>query len=235
MPFPRPMGDLARPPAPIVQKIAVRWAKRGLAIWHSHHDWMRFWERAIRRAGMPVRLTEGFNPRPRLVFPHALGVGVASEDEWVEMELTGARPPAWFMERLSWAVAGVVEVLAVEELSTVRKGRTVAMCAYRVEGLPADAELSGRLAARMLALAEYPVSRGPEREAQRVDARPYLARAEGAGPGAVRLALLHTPQGAGRVDEWARWLGQELGMDGRRLFLLKEKTVFERERPRGRR
>jgi len=218
-----------------VQKIAVRYAKEGLSRWHSHHDWIRFWERAVRRAGLPVRLTEGFNPRPRLVFPHALGVGVASGDEWIEIEMAGARSPAWYGERLARAVAGVVTVLAVEELSTVRKGRAVALCVYLIGGLPADAGGTGDLAARMLAAPAYRVERGPDRERTAVDARRYLARAEGAGPGAVRLALAHTDQGAGRVDEWARWLGRELGVDGRRFALRKEQTVFRREPVRGRR
>ena len=219
----------ARSPAPIVQKIAVRFARRGLSRWHSHHDQMRFWERALRRAEWPLRLTEGFNPRPRLVFPHALGVGVASMDEWAEIELAGARSPMWLAERLRQAVAGVVEILAVEEMAAVRKGRSVALCVYRVGGIPADAAKAHELAKAALALPDYWVERGPEREKTRVDARAYLARAEGAGSGAVRLALLHTPKGAGRVDEWARWLGGQLGADGLYFDMRKEQTIFERD------
>ena len=72
----------------IQQKVEIRFEKGEALRFISHHDLMRAFQRAVRRAGLPVRLTEGFNPRPRIVFPVALEVGVASLDEVAEIELT---------------------------------------------------------------------------------------------------------------------------------------------------
>lgn len=225
MPPPKPN----RPSMPIAQKITVRYAKTGPARWYSHHDMMRFWERAVRRAELPMRRTEGFNPKPRIVFAHALGVGVASRDEWVELELSGARAPADVAERLARAVRPTLELLAVEERPAARKSRTVLGCVYRIDGIPAaDADLADAVA-RMKALRTHEVERGPERERTRVDVRPYLRDAAVAGPGSVRVTLMHTERGAGRVDEWARWLGAAFGADARRFSLTKEQTAFSRE------
>lgn len=222
---PRPPKSL-RPSRPIAQKVAVRFAKAGAARWHAHHDLMRFWERAVRRAELPMRLTEGFNPRPRMIFPHALGVGVASEDEWVELELVGARAPQWIAERLDVALRPTLIPLAVEERPNERKSRVVLACLYRIEGLPATAsELEDRVRA-MKALREYVVARGPEKARVSTNVRPYLRDASVPGDGVVRVTLMHTAQGAGRIDEWAAWLGASLAMDGRSFSLTKERTVF---------
>ena len=65
----------------IQQKVEIRFQKGEAVRFISHHDLMRAMMRAVRRANLPVRLTEGYNPRPRIVFPVALEVGVASLDE----------------------------------------------------------------------------------------------------------------------------------------------------------
>src|ERR1035437_4614515 len=74
--------------ATIRQKVELRFEKGEAVRFISHHDLMRALMRALRRAALPVRLTQGYNQRPRIVFPVALEVGVASLDEAAEIELT---------------------------------------------------------------------------------------------------------------------------------------------------
>ena len=76
----------------IQQKVEIRFEKSEAVRFISHHDVMRAFQRAVRRADLPVRLTQGFNPRPRIIFPAALELGIASLDEAAELELTQCLP-----------------------------------------------------------------------------------------------------------------------------------------------
>ncbi len=78
-------------------RFRLRFRKREDLRWISHHDLVRTVERWLRRAGLPLRRSEGFHPKPKLSFPSALALGIAALDEVMEFELTEAgrrRPPA---------------------------------------------------------------------------------------------------------------------------------------------
>ncbi|MCM8796832.1 MAG: TIGR03936 family radical SAM-associated protein [Candidatus Omnitrophica bacterium] len=62
-------------------KINFVFSKKGTMKYISHLDLMRLFMRAMRRAGLPLKLTEGFNPHPRLSIKRALKLGVESEYE----------------------------------------------------------------------------------------------------------------------------------------------------------
>jgi radical SAM-linked protein len=70
-------------------KVRLRYAKTGKVRWTSHRDAARIWERALRRAGLPVAYTEGFSPRPRLSFGLALPTGYESDVELLDVDLVG--------------------------------------------------------------------------------------------------------------------------------------------------
>lgn len=65
----------------------VRFAKIGLLRWISHRDLATLWERLTRRASLPLSMTEGFHPKPRIGFPSALALGIEGLDEVVEIDL----------------------------------------------------------------------------------------------------------------------------------------------------
>ncbi len=71
-------------------KYVIRYAKRGDAKFVSHLDFLRLIQRAMRRAGLPLKFSEGFNPHPCLSFAQPLGVGCSGERELFEVELTSA-------------------------------------------------------------------------------------------------------------------------------------------------
>ena len=64
--------------------------KTGDAIWISHLDLMRLFQRAFKRAGLPLKHTQGFNPRPSVSIALPLSVGVQSRCELLDFELDGA-------------------------------------------------------------------------------------------------------------------------------------------------
>lgn len=62
--------------------------KKGNAIWISHLDLMRVFQRAFKRAGLPLTHTQGFNPRPSVSIALPLSVGISSSCELLDFELT---------------------------------------------------------------------------------------------------------------------------------------------------
>ena len=63
--------------------------KTGNAVWISHLDLMRLFQRAFKRAGLPLTHTQGFNPRPSVSIALPLSVGVQSRCELLDFELDG--------------------------------------------------------------------------------------------------------------------------------------------------
>ncbi len=109
-------GVAANPSAPIAMKLRVRYAKRGRGRFSSHRDVARAMEWALRRAGIPVALSHGFNPHPRLSWIGAAPTGAASEAEYLEVGVTEALDPAVAaaeIDRVLPEGLGVVDVVAV--------------------------------------------------------------------------------------------------------------------------
>ena len=67
--------------------------KTGNAVWISHLDLMRLFQRAFKRAGLPLTHTQGFNPRPSVSIAMPLSVGVESLCEFLDFDLDGEAVP----------------------------------------------------------------------------------------------------------------------------------------------
>ena len=90
--------------------------KTGSAIWISHLDLMRLFQRAFKRAGLPLTHTQGFNPRPSVSIALPLSVGVESKCELLDFELDGQSVPCdEICARLNEALVEGVKVLKVYE------------------------------------------------------------------------------------------------------------------------
>lgn len=90
--------------------------KKGNAVWISHLDLMRLFQRAFKRAGLPLTHTQGFNPRPSVSIALPLSVGVESSCELLDFELDGVQVPCEeICDRLNGALVEGVRVLSVYE------------------------------------------------------------------------------------------------------------------------
>jgi radical SAM-linked protein len=76
------------PPAPAVQKLRIRYAKRGRLRFSSTRDFQRALERALRRAAVPMAFSAGFHPHPKISYANAAPTGTASEAEYFEISVT---------------------------------------------------------------------------------------------------------------------------------------------------
>src|SRR6478672_6634244 len=68
-------------------KVRIRFSKLGKIRFTSHRDVARIWERALRRAAVPVAYTEGFSPHPKLSFGLALSTGHESLGEYLDVDM----------------------------------------------------------------------------------------------------------------------------------------------------
>jgi radical SAM-linked protein len=68
-------------------RIRMRYRKGGDLRWLGHHDLVRSVERWFRRAALPLKMTQGFHPKPKMNFLNPLAVGIKGEDEVMEFEL----------------------------------------------------------------------------------------------------------------------------------------------------
>jgi radical SAM-linked protein len=101
--------------APPVQRLRIRYAKRGRLRFTSHRDFSRAFERAVFRARVPMAYSSGFNPHPRISYAGAAPTGSASEAEYLEVALAEVVDPAAVHRTLDEAMPDGLDVLEVVE------------------------------------------------------------------------------------------------------------------------
>ena len=178
------------PPPPTVQKLRLRYAKRGPLRFASHRDLARALERALRRARVPMAFSAGFSPHPKISYVGAAPTGAASEAEYVEIGLAERRDPEEVRAALDASLPPGIDVLeCVEALGPGSLADRIDATTWRVE-LPgvAPAELAAAVEA-FLAADVVTVEKRTKNGLRDIDARPAVAAAS-AGEEAG-CAILH--------------------------------------------
>lgn len=118
--------------------------KTGNAVYISHLDLMRLFQRAFKRAGLPLTHTQGYNPRPSVSIALPLSVGVESRCELLDFDLeTDSVSCEEIKERLNGALVDGVQVLSVYDNGDKIKNLALLDCEVYLEydsGIPADGE-----------------------------------------------------------------------------------------------
>lgn len=108
--------------------------KKGNAVWISHLDLMRLFQRAFQRAQLPLKHTQGFNPRPTVSMALPLSVGVESNCELMDFELVGSDiSPDEICSKLNANLVPGVRVLQVYEQGGKLKNLTHLLCRVTLE------------------------------------------------------------------------------------------------------
>lgn len=97
----------------MVYIVHFKFSKVGKSKYISHLDLMRLFARAGRRADLPLYLTKGFSPHPKIIIKRALKLGVESRDEECRIYLNRRLKDADFMKRLNLSLPEGVRVLEV--------------------------------------------------------------------------------------------------------------------------
>lgn len=174
----RGRGVAPQPSQPAVQRLRLRYAKRGRLRFASHRDVARTFERALRAAGIPMAYSHGFSPHPRVSWVGAAPTGAASEDEYLEIRLVRRLDPELVRRELDAALPDGLDVLAaVEATAGGSLADRINASRWRIE-LPGvgAAELAAAVDA-LLAAPEVLVERLTKDGRRTIDARAALVTA----------------------------------------------------------
>ncbi|MEV4433382.1 TIGR03936 family radical SAM-associated protein [Streptomyces sp. NPDC049555] len=161
-----------------MQRIRLRYTKRGRLRFTSHRDFQRAFERALRRAEVPMAYSAGFTPHPKVSYANAAPTGTASEAEYLEIQLAATRDPALLRTLLDDSLPDGLDVIdAVEAHTSSFADRLQAsVWEMRLDGVAvADAE---RAVAAFLAADAVEVQRRTKNGMRTFDARGAVCRLE---------------------------------------------------------
>ncbi|WP_229053176.1 TIGR03936 family radical SAM-associated protein [Aeromicrobium sp. Leaf350] len=164
-----PNPEAPNPQLPIVQKLRVRYAKRGRLRFTSHRDFGRAFERAVRRARVPIGYSSGFTPHPKISYANAAPTGAASEAEFLEIGLTQVCDPDQVRASLDAALPPGLDIVAVVQApeGTFADRLAASLWSIRVDGATGlDAA-----AAAFLAADDISVERMTKRGMRDIDVR----------------------------------------------------------------
>lgn len=161
-----------------MQPLRIRFEKRGRARFISHLDMIRCMSRALRRAGIPVWYTQGFNPHPYITFALPLSLFYESDCEVMDMRLDGEMP---FDEVRARMDAEMPEGIRITGAAPPQMKTTeIEQASYTMQ-LEYPGRTAGQLEKKwqaLLALPTVPVEKKSKRGLHEINMRPYLAQAE---------------------------------------------------------
>lgn len=102
-------------------KYAVGFSKTGTICYTSHLDIMRLFNRVIKRAGIKLAYSHGFNPHPKMVFAQPLSLGYTGLNEYIEIETTEDHEPGYIAEKLSEFMPPGLDIKGCERMAEGRK------------------------------------------------------------------------------------------------------------------
>ncbi len=195
-------------------RLRIAFAKGEEIKYISHLDLMRLWERALRRARVPLAYSKGFNPRPKISLAAPLPLGFTGRAELMDVLLTRRTSPLDFAKRVRAALPPGLNIVSAEEvyIKLPALQTQVRWSEYRAtvasdEGL----EEMERRVEQILAADALPrlkKRKGRERE---YDLRPLIEalwiEGEREGVYILRMRLRTEAQATGRPDEVLEALG----------------------------
>ena len=169
-----------------MQRLRVRYAKRGRLRFTSHRDFSRAFERAVFRARLPMAYSSGFNPHPRISYAGAAPTGSASEAEYLELAMAEVVDPASVHAALDQAMPDGLDIVEVVESPGTGMADLLQVSRWRI-ALPVPAAEAEAAVAAFLAAEEVLVHRMTKKGMRDFDSR------------AAVLSLVVTPEETGAV------------------------------------
>ena len=148
--------------------------------WLSHLDIHRTFERAIRRAALPIAFSQGFNPRERLSFVSALSTGVTGSEELLVLELTELREPHTLCTHLNAVLPNGIRIRHSEEIADsevkllpkeIDRAEYRVVCGCATTTTPESVHTAVK---QLLEQAEVTSAREKEGRVRTINVRPFL-------------------------------------------------------------
>lgn len=170
------------PPAPGVQRLRVRYARRGRMRFTSVRDFQRVLERALRRAEIPVAFSAGFHPHPKISYANAAATGTASEAEYFDIHLSRRLAPADFAARLDAALPEGMDIVAAVEPPPGGLAELLVASRWRVEFRDTPRSVLDAAVCQLLASPGHTINRMTKSGPRDIDVRAALVAAVLADP-----------------------------------------------------
>ena len=110
-------------------KVRVKFAKEGPMKFIGHLDIMRYFQKAIRRAGIDIAFSEGFSPHMIMSFAAPLGVGITSTGEYFDMEVNTATNSEDMKKRLNAAMVEGMRILSIKKVDDGKASKAMSLVA----------------------------------------------------------------------------------------------------------
>ncbi len=205
--------------APPVQRLRIRYAKRGRLRFTSHRDFSRAFERAVFRARIPMAYSSGFNPHPRISYAGAAPTGSSSEAEYLEIALAQEVDPADVHAALDEAMPDGLDVLEVAVSRGGALAERLEASHWRLTLPGVSPALAADAVATFLATAEVPVQRMTKKGLRTFDCREAVVSLTSQGgpePGpecAILEVVLRHGTPSVRPDDILAGLREVAGLD----------------------
>jgi radical SAM-linked protein len=204
------------PPPPVVQRVRICYAKRGRLRFTSHRDIQRAFERALRRAEVPMAYSAGFSPHPKISWAGAAPTGTASEAEFVELGLAAQVDTDELAASLDSALPPDLDVLEVAEAGAGPLAEYLEASVWQIELPGLERAEAQAAAAAFLAAEQVEVQRLTKNGMRVFDAREAvveLAALDAPPPACaiLRVVVRHTTP-AVRPDDVLTGLGSVAGL-----------------------
>lgn len=163
-------------------KVRIKFRKYGVLKFIGHLDVMRFFQKMMRRAEIPIAFTGGYSPHMIMSFASPLGIGLTSDGEYVDIELSEPIDSAEAVRRMNAVTAEGIEILSFRQISEEKKATGMAIVAaadylvsVRKGEMPEDWK---EQFLEFLSQKEIRILKQTKRSEQEVDIRPWIYQAE---------------------------------------------------------
>jgi len=184
--------EAPNPQLPVVQKLRIRYAKRDRLRFTSHRDFARAFERAIRRASVPIGFSHGFSPHPKISYANAAPTGAASEAEYLEIGLTQECQPDAVRDALDAALPPGLDIVEVVIAGSGSLADRLEASTWLIDVPGADPDQLGLAVASFLAATDVSVDRMTKRGMRAIDVRGAVVTLSATGAsvtGVVRATI----------------------------------------------
>ena len=185
----------------------------------GHLDTMRYFQKAIRRAGLPVAFSGGYSPHMIMSFAAPLGVGTTSLGEYFDMELTEALSTDAIEQRLNAVMVDGVTVCSARQVEDGKASTAMALVAaadyfvcFRDGKEPLTSDWQQQIT-EFLAQKEITVTKKTKRSEKIIDIRPFIYKMHADGNGSIYAACFCqvpiTPNRNWFLIPFSSWLDEE--------------------------
>lgn len=197
-----------------MQRLRIKFSRGEEIKFISHLDLMRCWERALRRAEVPLLYSEGFSPHPRISLAVPLALGVTSEAELMDVSVSRWVAPHWFTSGVSQQLPAGIGIIGVFPVALTLPSlqSAVRLAEYRVELFPeVGREEIETMVERVLSLQELPWHHQRDTGERNYDLRTLIEDLWvidwSKSTGTLGMSLRCDSNGSGRPEQVALALG----------------------------